>query len=139
MESKFSGWCFQHPGNYFPFPGAEKFVPARTENAKNRRSVFPWGFTPPQMGPFQETTQFINHRAGPLCGKLKQIHYWKFDGVFEKCVFSFSPGQTTGDVFIVVYAVRADGSHFVDKVGMSDIYLATRLADIQRAFPELKF
>jgi hypothetical protein len=143
-QHSFSGWCFKNyrTPQYFPFPGAENFVPSskilKKGASPRRHIVFPWG--PEMIRNCQSSPGFLGHRAGPLKGKVKQILYFTRDDIFERCVFSFLPASFSDDSGIIyVYAVRAEASHFVDKVGTYDIYLATRLIDIKRAFPELKF
>lgn len=121
-------WCFQDqwPHRYFPFPGAEKFVPAPREGEGRR--IFAWGPTHRAR-----QTHFLGDGAGPLRGSVKKIYHTSQDDIFDRTVFSLSVG---GDS-LFVYAVRSDGSHFVDKIGTFDIYLARRLIDIERAFPNL--
>jgi hypothetical protein len=126
---------------YFPFPGAEKFVPLATgpkQASKEKYVVFPWGPVKTGTGEEKDVNFLGQGGGGPLWGKVIQIYHSTRDNVFERSVFSldvttFGNKQET----LYVYAVRADGSHFVDKVAIHDIYLATRLVDIQRAFPEL--
>lgn len=158
MKHKFLGaWCFSRdndgagPVHYYPFAGAENFVPQSSDRPDRGLAslthLFPWGL----LGPKKESNSAVafldNHsvnfdrpagdRARPvLRGRVKEIHYQHHDGIFERCLFSFTPYNHPRSL-VYVFSVRADQSHFVDKQGICDVYLSCKISDIHLGFPEI--
>uniref|UniRef100_A0A6C0BMI8 Uncharacterized protein n=1 Tax=viral metagenome TaxID=1070528 RepID=A0A6C0BMI8_9ZZZZ len=122
-------WCFKDRATYYPFPGAEQWVPPRK---RHERTIFPWG------GFAQRHSRFLGDGSGPLEGTVQHVHHHSITrGGCEKCVFEFTPRpdpqEANGGPVVFAYSLKRDHG----TLSISDVYLSTRLEDFQRAFPEL--